>query len=156
MHTIRWILNEAHSILYIINIIVTLSGIQVNKQIINEMINMVIESFEKKILNEFDKLGVANKLTYRELDEFNKIQNTLTGKIKELDNIRVDKPNRVIFNFQEIGIDFVILFNTGTTGVEIIDSTYFIVHDHILEFYNCDDVCIGVYPVELIKELIIL
>lgn len=116
---------------------------------------MVLESFEKKILNEFDKLGVANKLSYRELDEFNKIQNALTGKIKELDNIRVDNL-KVIFRFHETGADFIILFNTGTTGVEIIDSTYFIVHDHILEFYNHDDACIGVYPVELIKELKIL
>lgn len=117
---------------------------------------MVLEPFEEKILNEFNKLGVANKLSYHELDEFNKIQNALTGKIKELDNISVDKPNKVIFRFHETGADFIILFNTGTTGVEIIDSTYFIVHDHILEFYNHDDVCIGVYPVELIKELKIL
>ena len=117
--------------------------------------DMSAKTFEDKIIADFEKLGVTNKLTYRELNEFNKTRDSITGKLNKINYIQVEKPNRLNYYFKN-KTDFVILFETGTTGVEIIDSTYFIVHDHILEFYKHDDVCIGVYPVELIKELKIL
>lgn len=113
------------------------------------------KNFEEKICAEFDELGTSNKLTYREIDEFHKIQTILTGNEHKFNHITVSKPNKLIFNFKTI-TDFILLFDHSTTGAEIKNSTYFTVYNHIIEFYNKNKICIGVYPIELLHKIKIL
>lgn len=97
MHTIKWILNEAHSILYIINIIVILGGIQVNKQV-KGMIRMDIENYIVigKIIQTVDVCRFEKKCS-----EGKTLAIKLFDYVSKHSDINLDDLNEYIENMNE-------------------------------------------------------